>query len=60
MKKTHRIKHTEKLVGYFYIEADTPEEALEEYHFKVSNGEIDFSDLEMIDSEDVAEEWNEK
>ena len=54
--KTYKIVHTETLVGWFYVEAETPEEALEEYHEQVSNGEIDFGDLEMIDSEDKVEE----
>lgn len=56
--KTYKIIHTETLVGWFYVEAETPEEALEEYYHLVSNGKIDFSDLEMIDSEDKAEEVN--
>lgn len=54
--KTWKIIHTEKLVGWFYVEAKTPEEALEEYHRQVSNGEIDFSDLEMVDGEDIVDE----
>lgn len=54
--KTYKIVHTETLIGWFYVEAETPEQALEEYNFQVSNGKIDFSDLEMIDSEDKAEE----
>ena len=54
--KTYKIVHTETLVGWFYVDAETPEVALEEYHNQVSNGVIDFSDLEMIDSEDKVEE----
>ena len=56
--KTYKIIHTETLVGWFYVEAETPEDALDEYYRLVSNGKIDFSDLEMIDSEDKAEEVN--
>lgn len=54
--KTYKIVHKETLVGWFYVDAETPEEALEEYHYQVLNGDIDFSDLEMIDSEDKVEE----
>lgn len=56
MAKKFKIVHREELVGFFYVEADTPEEALDKYHEKVNNGEIDFSDMEMIDSDDIAEE----
>lgn len=56
--KTYKIIHTETLVGCFYVEAEAPEDALDEYYHLVSNGKIDFSDLEMIDSEDKAEEVN--
>jgi hypothetical protein len=51
---TYKIVHTEELVGWFYVEADSEEEAIEEYNRQVNNGEIDFSDLEMVDSTDVA------
>ena len=50
--KTYKIIHEEKLSGYFYIEANSPEEAIEEYNYMIENGQIDFSDLEMYDSED--------
>ena len=55
--KTYRIEHRETLVGWFYVEAETPAEALEEYHYQVSNGQIDFSDMELTDSEDKVEEF---
>lgn len=54
--KTYKIAHTETLFGYFYVEAETPEAALAEYYECLNNGEIDFGDLEMIDSEDKVEE----
>lgn len=56
MAKEYKIVHTETLVGWFYVDADSPEEALEEYHRQLNDGKIDFSDMEMIDGSDVAEE----
>ena len=57
--KTYKIIHKEELVGWFYVEANSPDEALKEYRYQVDNGKIDFSDMELIDSEDVAEEMEE-
>ena len=54
--KTYKIVHTETLFGYLYVEAENPEAALAEYYECLNNGEIDFGDLEMIDSEDKVEE----
>jgi len=51
---TFKIRHEETLVGYFYVEADSEEEAIIEYMHQVNDGEIDFSDMEMIDSSDTA------
>lgn len=51
---TYKIIHKEELVGWFYVEADSKEEALEEFGFQVNNGQIDFSDVELIDSSDEA------
>ena len=52
--KNFRIVHREELVGYFYVQAETPEEALREWYHQVNNGEIDFSDMEMVDSSEEA------
>lgn len=57
--KTFRIVHREELVGWFYVEAETKEEALREWYRQVNNGEIDFSDMEMVDSSDEAQEMSE-
>lgn len=46
--KTYTIRHEETLVGYYEIEAESPEEALNEFEYKTSEGKIDFSDLDMI------------
>lgn len=51
--KTYKIIHREEYVGWFYVEADSEEEAFEEWNFKVNNGEIDFADVEMVDSSDT-------
>ena len=57
--KEYKIVHREELVGYFYVEAESKEEALQEYHRQASEGQIDFSDLELVDGEDIAEELEE-
>lgn len=54
--KTYRIIHKEELIGEFYVDAESEEDALEKYRSMVCNGEIDFSDMEMVDSEDKAED----
>ena len=53
--KTYKIIHKEELVGWFYVEADSPEEAIEQWRYKVDNGEVDFGDMEMVSSEDAVE-----
>lgn len=50
----YKIVHKEELIGWFYVEADSEEEALEEFGFQVNDGRIDFSDMEMIKSSDEA------
>ena len=52
---TYRITHREKLVGWYYVEADNEDEAMAKFEYQASHGEIDFSDLEMVDSSDEAE-----
>lgn len=51
----YKIVHREELVGWFYVYAESEEDALEIYHDAVNNGRIDFSDMELVDSEDTAE-----
>lgn len=55
MVKTWTICHREELCGYFDIDAETPEAAMEEYYRLADEGKIDFSKLEMIDSSDEIE-----
>lgn len=52
----YKIIHKETLIGRFYIEANSPGEAMQKYHDMVDRGKIDFSDLEPIDGEDYIEE----
>ena len=57
----YKIKHREERYGEFFVEADSEEEAMDEYENQLNNGQIDFSDMEMINSSDAAfydrEEW---
>lgn len=48
------ITHRENLVGFFEVEANSAAAAQDEYIRKLNNGEIDFSDMEMVDSDDIA------
>ena len=47
------VTHRETLENTFEVEANSAREAINEYHFKVNNGEVDFSDAEICDSEDT-------
>ena len=49
--KTFPIKYTEKYTGYFTVEAENEEAALEEFEYLASEGQLDFDDLEMTDSD---------
>lgn len=50
----YKIIHKEELIGWFYVEANSEKEALAEYEAMVNNGEVDYSDMEMVDSSDKA------
>lgn len=50
----YRIVHREELVGYFDVEADSKEGAVEEFFRLINDGKIDFSDMEMVDGSDEA------
>ena len=52
----YKIVHEETLKGYFYIEdAESERDAIDQFDAKCSRGEIDFSDLDVIDTNDTAE-----
>lgn len=48
----YNIRHEETLVGFFEVEAESREQAIESFYRDVSDGKIDFSDLELVHSED--------
>lgn len=50
--KAYKIVHTETLMMEVYVDAETDEEALAKYQTMLNNGEIDFSDEDLVDSSD--------
>lgn len=50
MKKTYKIIFEETTTHEFYVEAESPEAAEEEFNYLVSEGKIDFSDGEVTNS----------
>lgn len=50
--KAYKIVHTETLMTEIYVDAETDEEALAKYQTMLNNGEIDFSDEDLVDSSD--------
>lgn len=52
--KSYKIIHEEKLVGWWYVDANSEQDALDEFDRMVTNGEVDFSDMEMVDSSNQA------
>ena len=46
----YKIRHEETLVDYFDVYADSEREALAKFDCLVSEGKIDFSNMEMITS----------
>ena len=57
--RTYKIVHREELIGWYYVEATGEEEAIEKFNEMACNGEVDFSDLEVVESSDeaVLDEW---
>ena len=49
-----KIVHKETLKGYYFVEAKDERDAIDVFEGKCSRGEIDFSDLDLIDSSVVA------
>lgn len=50
----YKIIHREQLIGEYYVEASDEQEALNVWEAMICNGDVDFSDMEMIDSSDEA------
>lgn len=48
--KTYTIEYTETNVGYFDVEAESEEEALDEFWHQVETGYIDLLRTQIIDS----------
>lgn len=49
--KTYKVTYKEILIGTHYVEANSEEEAKEIFQQECWNGEVDFSDEELIDME---------
>lgn len=60
MKKTYKITYTETLVHTFYVDAESTEDAIETFDEDARNGEYDFSDGEVSNTEIEAEEMPEE
>lgn len=48
--KKFEIRYEETMVGFFEVEAETAEDAVEEFWALVGEGKIDLLDTEMLDS----------
>lgn len=49
--KTYKIIYHEVVSHVFYVDADSKDEAEEKFEEMASNGELDYSDGEVIDTE---------
>lgn len=50
MSGTYTIVYTEKLVGLFCVDADSEDQAIEEFQNQMAEGRIDFSKMDVVDS----------
>ena len=50
MKKQYMIVYTETITHWFYVDAESKEDAEDEFNYQVNEGQIDFSDGEVTDS----------
>ena len=48
----YKIIHKEELVGWYYVEADSEQEALKKFKEDVESAQWDYSDMELVDSSD--------
>ena len=51
----YKITHREELVGNFFYDASSEDEAMEKYMYDMENGFLDFWKMEMVDSADTIE-----
>ena len=51
----YKITHREELVGSFFYDASSEDEAMEKYMYDIENGFLDFGKMEMVDSADTIE-----
>lgn len=51
--KTYTIEYTETNVGYFDVEAESEEEALDEFWYQVAKGSIDLLRTDILESDAV-------
>lgn len=47
----YKVVYTETIVHEFYVEANSVEEAKEEFEYMGQEGKLDFSDGEIVDTE---------
>ena len=48
--KKFEIRYEETMVGFFEVEAETEQEAIEQFWYEAGEGKIDLLDTEMLDS----------
>ena len=53
--KTYTIEYTETNIGYFDVEAESEEEALDECWYQVGEGSIDLLRTQIMDSNAVVQ-----
>lgn len=49
--KTYKVIYNEVVSHVFYVDADSKDEAEEKFEAMAGNGELDYSDGEVIDTE---------
>lgn len=54
--KEYRITYREKLVGWYFVEAESEEDARAKFEYMQQEGKIDYSDMELIETSVEAEE----
>ena len=60
MKQSYRIVFREISIGAYYEEAETFEEAIQQFNEHAQEGNIDFTDMEPVDGQIVSIELEER